>query len=395
MLTRFFKREPASGILLIMSAVLALVVANSPLFSSYDYALHVHIAGLSVEHWINDGLMAIFFLLVGLEIKREMIGGELSSWRSRVLPGVAAAGGMALPAIMFLLVTRGHEGITDGWAIPSATDIAVALGILSLFGSRVPTSLKILLTSIAILDDLGAIAIIAFFYTRELAFPYLGAAALCIAVLVIFNRMGVTRLMPYLMIGIVLWFCVFKSGVHATLAGVIVALLIPVQSNVAAVESPLRRLEHAIDPWVSLLIVPVFAFANAGVHFGGLGQSDIIGPLPLGIALGLFLGKQIGIFGVIWSAVRLGIAPKPEGASWVHIYGMALLCGIGFTMSLFIGGLAFSDSEHLMGATRIGVLGGSVVSAVLGTILLYQTLPARESAPSSEISANAVAVKGR
>ncbi|MGI8405125.1 MAG: Na+/H+ antiporter NhaA, partial [Thermomicrobiales bacterium] len=188
---------------------------------------------------------------------------------------------------------------------------------------------------------------------------------------------------------------VFKSGVHATLAGVVVALLIPAQSNVAAVESPLRRLEHAIDPWVSLLIVPVFAFANAGVHFGGLGQSDIIGPLPLGIALGLFLGKQIGIFGVIWSAVRLGIAPKPEGASWVHIYGMALLCGIGFTMSLFIGGLAFSDSEHLMGATRIGVLGGSVVSAVLGTILLYRTLPARESAPSSEISANAVAVKGR
>jgi len=395
MLTRFFKSEPASGILLIMATVLALIVANSPLFSSYDHVLHLHIAGLSVEHWINDGLMAIFFLLVGLEIKRETIGGELSTWGSRVLPGVAAAGGMALPAIMFLLVTRGHEGITDGWAIPSATDIAFALGILSLLGSRVPTSLKLLLTSIAILDDLGAIAIIALFYTRDLAFFYLGAAALCIAVLVIFNRMGITRLMPYLMIGIVLWFCVFKSGVHATLAGVVVALLIPAQSNVAAVESPLRRLEHAIDPWVSLLIVPVFAFANAGVHFGGLGQSDIIGPLPLGIALGLFLGKQIGIFGVIWSAVRLGIAPKPEGASWVHIYGMALLCGIGFTMSLFIGGLAFSDSEHLMGATRIGVLGGSVVSAVLGTILLYRTLPARESAPSSEISANAVAVKGR
>ncbi|MGI8404668.1 MAG: Na+/H+ antiporter NhaA, partial [Thermomicrobiales bacterium] len=263
MLTRFFKSEPASGILLIMATVLALIVANSPLFSSYDHVLHLHIAGLSVEHWINDGLMAIFFLLVGLEIKRETIGGELSTWGSRVLPGVAAAGGMALPAIMFLLVTRGHEGITDGWAIPSATDIAFALGILSLLGSRVPTSLKLLLTSIAILDDLGAIAIIALFYTRDLAFFYLGAAALCIAVLVIFNRMGITRLMPYLMIGIVLWFCVFKSGVHATLAGVVVALLIPAQSNVAAVESPLRRLEHAIDPWVSMLIVPVFAFANA------------------------------------------------------------------------------------------------------------------------------------
>lgn len=395
MLTRFFKSEPASGILLIMATVLALIVANSPLFSSYDHALHFHIAGLSVEHWINDGLMAIFFLLVGLEIKREIIGGELSTWGSRVLPGVAAAGGMALPAIVFLLVTKGHDGFTDGWAIPSATDIAFALGILSLLGSRVPTSLKILLTSIAILDDLGAIAIIAFFYTRQLEFPYLGAAAICIAVLVAFNRMGVTRLMPYLMIGIVLWFCVFKSGVHATLAGVVVALLIPARSNVTTVEPPLRRLEHAIDPWVSLLIVPVFAFANAGVNFGGLGHSDIAGPLPLGIALGLFFGKQIGIFGVIWSAVRLGIAPKPEGASWVHIYGMALLCGIGFTMSLFIGGLAFSDSGHLMGATRIGVLGGSAVSAVLGTILLYRTLPAHEPAPSSETCANAVAGKGR
>ena len=395
MLTRFFKSEPASGILLIVATVLALIVANSPLFSSYDDVLHFHFAGLSIEHWINDGLMAIFFLLVGLEIKREMVGGELSTWGSRVLPGIAAAGGMAIPAIIFLIVTRGHDGITDGWAIPTATDIAFALGILSLLGSRVPTSLKVLLTSIAILDDLGAIAIIALFYTRQLEFAYLGGAVTCIAVLVIFSRMGVTRLLPYLLVGFVLWFCVFKSGVHATLAGVAVALLVPARSKVSTVEPPLRRLEHAIDPWVSLLIVPVFAFANAGVHFGGLRHSDIVGPLPLGIMLGLFLGKQIGIFGVIWSAVRIGIAPKPEGTSWVHVYGMALLCGVGFTMSLFIGGLAFSDSEHLMGATRIGVLCGSVVSALLGTILLHRTLPTRAPAPSPELAANAVAVEGR
>ncbi|MGI8483702.1 MAG: Na+/H+ antiporter NhaA [Thermomicrobiales bacterium] len=395
MITRFFKSEPASGILLILATVLALVVANSALFSSYDDLLHLHIAGLSVEHWVNDGLMAIFFLLVGLEIKREMIGGELSTWGSRILPGIAAAGGMALPAIVFLLVTRGEDGISEGWAIPTATDIAFALGILSLLGSRVPISLKVLLTSIAILDDLGAIVIIALFYTRGLSFSYLGAAAVCIVILVVFNRMGVTRLLPYLAVGAVLWLFVFRSGIHATLAGVVVALLIPAQSRIATVEPPLRRLEHAVDPWVSLLIVPVFAFANAGVHFGGLDRSDVLGPMPLGIALGLLLGKQIGIFSVIWSAVRIGIAPKPEGVKWIHIYGMALLCGIGFTMSLFIGGLAFSESEHLMGATRIGVLGGSLVSAVLSSTLLCRTLPARADAPSLEPSANAAVAKAQ
>ncbi len=395
MLTRFFKSEPASGILLILATVLALVVANSSLFSTYDDVLHSHIAGLSIEHWINDGLMAIFFLLVGLEIKREMIGGELSTWGSRILPGLAAAGGMALPAIIFLIMTRGHEGITDGWAIPTATDIAFALGILSLLGSRVPGSLKILLTSIAILDDLGAIAIIALFYTRQLEFTYLGAAAICIAVLFTFNQIGIARLAPYLLIGAVLWFCVYKSGVHATLAGVVVALMIPARSKIATVEPPLRRLEHAIDPWVSLLIVPVFAFANAGVHFGGLRHSDVVGPLPLGIALGLFLGKQIGIFGVIWSAVRLDLAPKPDGAGWIHVYGMSLLCGVGFTMSLFIGGLAFSGSEHLMGATRIGVLCGSVVSALLGTILLHRTLASRAYQLPDDAPPNAVVPEGR
>ncbi len=347
------------------------------------------------QHWINDGLMAIFFLLVGLEIKREMIGGELSTWGSRILPGLAAAGGMALPAIIFLIMTRGHEGITDGWAIPTATDIAFALGILSLLGSRVPGSLKILLTSIAILDDLGAIAIIALFYTRQLEFTYLGAAAICIAVLFTFNQIGIARLAPYLLIGAVLWFCVYKSGVHATLAGVVVALMIPARSKIATVEPPLRRLEHAIDPWVSLLIVPVFAFANAGVHFGGLRHSDVVGPLPLGIALGLFLGKQIGIFGVIWSAVRLDLAPKPDGAGWIHVYGMSLLCGVGFTMSLFIGGLAFSGSEHLMGATRIGVLCGSVVSALLGTILLHRTLASRAYQLPDDAPPNAVVPEGR
>ena len=377
MLSRFFKSEPASGILLIVATALALAIANSPLYSPYGDLLNVHIAGLSVGHWINDGLMAIFFLLVGLEIKREMIGGELSTWRSRVHPGAAASGGMALPAIIFLVLTNGQETITDGWAIPTATDIAFALGILSLLGSRVPVSLRILLTSIAILDDLGAIAIIALFYTNDLDIRYLGVAAICIAVLVVLNRTGVTRLLPYLLVGVVLWLCVYQSGIHATLAGVVVALTIPARSAASTVEPPLRRLEYALDPWVSLAIVPVFAFANAGVRFEGLGRSDVIGPLPLGIALGLFLGKQIGIFGVIWSAVRLGLASRPEGAGWIHVYGMAVLCGIGFTMSLFIGGLAFSGSDHLMGATRIGVLGGSLLSAILGTVILRRMLPER------------------
>jgi NhaA family Na+:H+ antiporter len=381
MLSRFFKSEPASGILLIVATVLALLVANSSLFSLYEDTLDLHIAGLSVERWINDGLMAIFFLLVGLEIKREMIGGELSTWGSRVLPGVAAAGGMALPALIFLAITHGRDGITDGWAIPTATDIAFALGILSLLGSRVPGSLKILLTSIAILDDLGAITIIALFYTSNLDLPYLGLVAICVVVLFALNRRGVLHLLPYLAIGIALWFCVYRSGIHATLAGVVVAIMIPARAPGEAGEPPLRRLEHAIDPWVSLAIVPIFAFANAGVHFGGLGREDVIGPLPIGIALGLFVGKQIGVFGVIWTAVRLGLAPQPAGASWIEVYGMAALCGIGFTMSLFIGGLAFSGSDHFMGATRIGVLGGSVLSAVLGTIVLVRTLPRPQAPP--------------
>ncbi len=248
MLSRFFKSEPASGILLVVATVLALLVANSSLFSLYEDTLYLHIAGLSVEHWINDGLMAIFFLLVGLEIKREMIGGELSTWGSRVLPGVAAAGGMALPALIFLAITHGRDGITDGWAIPTATDIAFALGILSLLGSRVPGSLKILLTSIAILDDLGAITIIAFFYTSNLDLPYLGLAAICVVVLFALNRTGVTRLLPYLLVGVVLWLCVYRSGIHATLAGVVVAMMIPARTPGEAGEPPLRRLEHAIDP---------------------------------------------------------------------------------------------------------------------------------------------------
>lgn len=377
MLSRFFKSEPASGILLIVATVLALLVANSSLFSLYEDTLDLHIAGLSVEHWVNDGLMAIFFLLVGLEIKREMIGGELSTWGSRVLPGVAAAGGMALPALIFLAITHGRDGITDGWAIPTATDIAFALGILSLLGSHVPGSLKILLTSIAILDDLGAITIIALFYTSNLDLPYLGLAAICVAVLFALNRRGVAHLLSYLAIGIALWFCVYRSGIHATLAGVVVAMMIPARAPGEAGEPPLHRLEHAIDPWVSLAIVPIFAFANAGVHFGGLGRADVLGPLPIGIALGLFLGKQIGVFGVIWTAVQLGLAPQPAGARWIEVYGMAALCGIGFTMSLFIGGLAFSGSNHLMGATRIGVLGGSLLSTILGTVILRRMLPER------------------
>jgi len=376
-LNRFFRSEPAPGLLLIVATLAALVVANTSLFSTYDEVLHDSVLGLSVHAWINDALMAVFFLLVGLEIKRELVGGELATWASRVLPGIAALSGMIVPAIIFLVVARGDATIRDGWAIPTATDIAFALGILSLLGSRVPGSLKLLLTSIAILDDLGAIVVIAVFYTSDIAMLPLGGAALLIVGLIAMNRRGVMALWPYLALGAALWYCVFESGIHATLAGVIVAMTIPTRHPVPQQQAPLHRLEHAIDTWVSFAIVPLFAFANAGVRFSGLNRDDVIGQLPIGIALGLFLGKQIGIFGAIWGAAKLGLAQRPAGARWIHVYGMAVLCGIGFTMSLFIGGLAYADSEHFMGATRVGVLAASLISATVGSLVLIR-------APSAE-----------
>lgn len=362
----FLRSEAAGGVMLMGVAALALAIANSPLAAFYFHTLHVPLGPLPVLEWINDGLMALFFLLVGLEIKREMMGGQLASWAQRALPGIAAAGGMLVPALVYLLLQRGDGQAPHGWAIPAATDIAFALGVITLLGSRVPVSLKIFLTALAIIDDLGAVLIIAFFYAGDLNVWALAGA--CVAALGLFtlNRLGVARLWLYLAIGAVLWVCMLQSGVHATLAGVILALFIPITAKDAR---PLEALEHGLSPWVAFLIVPLFGFANAGVALGGVGLSALASPIPMGVGLGLFLGKQIGVFGSAWLAIRLRVARLPHGASWRQLYGTAVLCGIGFTMSLFIGLLAFGDPAQ-QDLTKIGVLAGSVASAVLGWIIL-------------------------
>ncbi len=368
----FLKSEAAGGVLLMISAALALIIANSPVAPLYFATLGSYVAGLSILHWINDALMAVFFLLVGLEIKRELLEGQLSTWSRRALPGIAALGGMVVPALIFLALTRGDPVAMRGWAIPAATDIAFALGVLALLGSRVPVSLKIFLTALAILDDLGAVIIIALFYTKGLSLPMLGLAGACIVGLIVLNRLHVTKLWAYLGLGALLWFFVLKSGVHATLAGVALALTIPIGDGSDSDEpehSPLHTLEHWLHPYVAFLIVPIFGFANAGVSFTGMTPASALAPVPLGIALGLFLGKQIGVFGFSWLAIRAGLAAMPAQANTLQLYGVALLCGIGFTMSLFIGALAF-DSAELGKATKIGVLLGSIASAVLGAIVL-------------------------
>ena len=372
-LREFLDSEASGGLLLMGAAAAALVVANSPLSDAYFQSLHAYVLGLSVGHWINDGLMAVFFLLVGLEIKREMLDGQLSTWSRRILPGLAAAGGMLFPALIYVAFNHGSPETMAGWAIPTATDIAFALGVLSLLGPRVPTSLKIFLTALAIIDDLGAVIIIALFYTANLSLSALGAAAAILAVLVALNRFGVEKLWPYLILGVGLWGAVLLSGVHATLAGVALALTIPLRRTIGRpddMRSPLHRLEHGIHGWVAFFIVPVFGFANAGVSFAGMDASILAGSLPLGIALGLFLGKMIGVFGTAWITVKLGLADMPAGASTAQLYGVALLCGIGFTMSLFIGALAFPTSPELGNAVKVGVLGGSLLSATAGAILL-------------------------
>jgi len=373
LMRRFFDSEAAGGIILMGVTVIALVVANSPLAGAYFGVLKTYVLGLSVLHWINDALMAVFFLLVGLEIKREMLDGQLSTWPRRILPGIAAVGGMVVPALIYLAITWNEPQLRNGWAIPTATDIAFALGVLAILGSKVPASLKIFLTALAILDDLGAIIVIALFYTSELSLPMLGVAALCLLVLIAFNRFHVTALPLYLTVGAVLWFFVLKSGIHATLAGVALALTIPLQAEpkkTRAEDSPLHRLEHAIQPWVAYAIIPIFGFANAGLPLGGLSFDSLLSPLPLGIAMGLFVGKQLGVFAFAEIAIRLDLADMPAGASRLQCYGVALLCGIGFTMSLFIGALAFPDQEELMNATKIGVLLGSALSALAGYLLL-------------------------
>ncbi len=365
----FLRGEAAGGALLMLAAAVAMLVANSPLTEGYFHALHVDLGPLSLLDWINDALMALFFLLVGLEIKREFVGGRLARWSHRALPMIAAAGGMAVPALVYLIVAGATPGLARGWAIPTATDIAFAVGVMALLGKRVPTSLKLFLVTVAIVDDVGAVAIIALAYTSDLNVIAMLAVAAVMGGMVALNRAGVTRLLPYLFLGGGLWLAVLLSGVHATIAGVLTAALIPLRGASQETEPPLYRLEHALRPWVTYGIVPVFGFANAGVSLAGMGMDAILAPLPLGIAAGLFLGKQAGILGAIWLCVRLGIAPKPGGASWAQIYGVCLLCGIGFTMSLFIGGLAFAD-PILTAEVKIGVLSGSILSAVAGYLVL-------------------------
>ncbi len=377
-LNEFLTSEAVGGLVLMAAAAAALVIANSPLAGGYVAALDFKLGGLTVLHWINDGLMAVFFLLVGLEIKRELIEGQLSTWPRRVLPGLAAAGGMIAPALIFIAVNLGRPENLRGWAIPSATDIAFALGVLALLGPRVPVSLKVFLTALAIIDDLGAVAIIAAFYTAELSALWLSLEPLTLLVLIGLNRFGVRRLAPYCAIGVVLWFFALKSGVHPTLAGVALAFTIPLRTGAKPHDDePLLRLEHALQPWVAYLVVPVFGFANAGVSFDGLTWAVLAAPLPLGIILGLFVGKQIGVFGAAWLAVRMRWAGLPEGASMTQVYGVALICGIGFTMSLFIGLLAFPSSAQAQDAVKIGVLAGSLVSAIAGALVLRLSSPAR------------------
>lgn len=372
-LRQFLDNQASAGIVLMAAAALALIVANSPLAAGYFAALSSYLGPLNLLHWINDALMAVFFLLVGLEIKREVVDGELSSWPRRILPGMAALGGVVVPALIYLAIAGGDPVTRHGWAVPMATDIAFALGVLALLGSRVPVSLKILLTALAIIDDLIAVIIIALFYTADLSVVMLAGAGGVILALLAMNRLGVRVLWPYLFLGLVLWVFVFRSGVHATLAGVALALTIPIAKSPAAPDaphSPLHRLEHGLSPWVAFLIVPIFGFANAGVSMAGLSPAVLLEPVPLAIALGLFVGKQVGVLGAAWLTVKLKLADMPSHATWRQIYGVALLCGIGFTMSLFIGMLAFPNAPHLEDSVKIGVLMGSVLSALVGAAVL-------------------------
>ncbi len=388
----FFQHQAAGGVLLMIAAALALLLDNSPIAWLYDGLLEtpvvIQVGALEIDKplllWINDGLMAIFFFLVGLEIKREVVEGRLSNFRQAGLPVMAAIGGMVVPAAVYIGINYGDTAALNGWAIPAATDIAFALGVLALMGPRVPVALKVFLLALAIIDDLGAIIIIALFYTSQLSTQVLAIAAIGIAALAYLNWRGVTKVAPYLVVGLIVWVCVLKSGVHATLAGVAIALFIPIKASNERGESPLKEIEHGLAPWVAFGIMPIFAFANAGVSLHGLTFDDLFAGIPLGIAAGLFIGKQLGIMSFAWAGVKLGIARLPDGVTWFQIYGASLLAGIGFTMSLFIGTLAFDNPEHAA-SVRIGVLTGSLLSAVVGYLVLRAALPAAETkSPSIE-----------
>ncbi len=382
----FLQLESAGGILLISAAALAMLVANSPFDVYYalllDVPVEVRVGALIVAKplilWINDGLMAVFFFLVGLELKREFLEGELSRASNVVLPFCGAVGGVIFPVLIYVAFNRGDADAMSGWAIPSATDIAFSLGLLSLFSGRVPIGLKIFLVSVAIFDDLAAIIIIAIFYSAELSAASLLTAAACLAVLTIMNRRGVSDISPYLWVGLIMWIAVLKSGVHATLAGVALAAFIPMKSTTEPSRSPLRELESDLHHVVAFAILPIFAFVNAGVPLAKLGLSDLLHPVPMGITLGLFLGKQVGVFGICWMAIKLGLARLPAGATWGSLYGVSVLCGVGFTMSMFIGSLAFENegmNMRLLFDDRVGTIVGSLLSALLAYIVLHWTLP--------------------
>lgn len=375
----FLKMESAAGLLLMFAALVAIVCANSPLQSLYalflDVPVEIRVGPLEIAKplllWINDGLMAVFFFLVGLELKRELVEGELSERKKVVLPGVGAIGGMLVPAAIYAYFNWADPVAMQGWAIPAATDIAFALGVLALLGSRVPTSIKIFLTSLAIFDDIGAIIIIAIFYTSKISLPALGIAAACIIVLLQLNRRNTTSKSPYLLVGAIMWIATLKSGVHATLAGVIVAMFIPMRSKQDPSISPLKSLEEDLHSIVAFFVLPVFAFANAGINLQGVGMAQVMHAVPTGIAAGLFVGKQVGIFGLCWLAVKLGLASLPRGVNWLALYGTAALCGIGFTMSLFIGSLAFEETGvNLLFDERLGIIIGSLASGIVGYVVL-------------------------
>ncbi len=387
-ITNFLRLESAAGILLFVSAFIAIICANTSLSIYYNLLLstsvEIHIGTFSIAKplllWINDGLMAVFFFLVGLELKRELVEGELSDKRNIVLPGVGAVGGMLVPALIYVYFNAGDAVAIKGWAIPAATDIAFALGVLTLLGTRVPVSLKIFLTSLAIFDDIGAILVIALFYTSKISLTALIFVAILIPVLFLMNKRNVISKSPYILIGLLMWVAMLKSGVHATLAGVILAMFIPMRSKDNPKISPLKSLEHDLHSVVAFFILPVFAFSNAGINLSGVGIAQILHSVPMGIALGLFFGKQIGIFGLCWLSIRLGFAKLPKGMNWLSLYGTAALCGIGFTMSLFIGSLAFEETGvDLLFDERLGIILGSLTSGIVGYLVLLVGLRTQQT----------------
>ena len=391
-LTRLIQHEAFAGVLMILAAVLALIFANTALSGAYygflntEVSLLINDVGLTkpLLLWINDGLMAMFFFLIGLELKREMVEGRLKNPRDVMLPGVAAIGGMLAPMAVFLLLTAGNPELTSGWAIPAATDIAFAVGVLALLGKRIPSSLKIFLLTLAILDDMGAILIIALFYGSGVDTGYLGMALVPLAGLIALNLRGTHRIAPFMLLGAIMWFFVLKSGIHPTVAGVVTAFTIPLKDRFG--KSPLHSLEHNLHPYVIYGIAPIFALANAGIDLSGISMSDFLSPLPLGIAAGLFIGKQIGVFGATWLLVKSGIAKLPHGANWMMVWGISMLAGIGFTMSLFIGSLSF-EGDAMMNMVRLGVMTGSVLSAVAGYLVLKRATQGHASGATAGTTA--------